>query len=81
MLNTSQFYFDTDIKTLSAEASELPDNGWSLGNFKVKSTHTQKEIEFKFSHAMMDESNEDIMGWVFLPVVSCNVRRLIIWND
>lgn len=81
MLKTSQFHFDPKSKILSAEASELPDFSFNGGRISVQSILTNKAISFKLSKTAYDNSHEDIQAWEFVPEETCNVKKLVIYND
>lgn len=81
MLNTNQFTFDKTRKTLTAEASSLPDADWSFRHLTIQSVHTGKRVFFEWVKTERDWEG-DIMAWVYRPVdKKVNVKTLVIFND
>lgn len=91
MLTTNDFTYNSEQKTLSAEASTLRGRHLAIASsfhkegssIFVKSSNTGKVVEFEYVGPEWDQSHEDILGWHYAPPIelSDKVVRLVIFND
>ena len=83
MYTTSQFHYSKESKTFSVEISDIRsfDLSKHVGNnvpVTIKNPVTGRTMDFKFTHADMDGSQEDTYGWNF---ISSSRINLLIIND
>ena len=81
MLDLQLFHWDKESRILSAEISELEQNGFEgEWRIEIKSHHTGRVVSFGFWKVVYDENN-DVICWEYVPGRESNVEKLIIYND
>ena len=82
MLSTTQVNYHKNSGCFTADASELPEQGWCHSTVELQSHVTGKVVTFRYAETKMDTTGEDVYGWYFVPVTPVDgVKELIIWND
>lgn len=81
MLNLSLFHWDSESRILSADCSELEQDGFrGEHRIEIKSHHTGRVVPFGFWKVVSDEEG-DVICWEYVPGHESNVERLVIYND